>query len=274
MENTYLIFGGNYSNLEATKAVFEKAKELNIAPEKTICTGDMIAYCADAEAVANFMQDWGVNVIQGNCEESVAQDLEDCGCGFSEDTACDLLAKQWYEFCKANLSTEAKTWFASLPKTLEIHDAGLKMLVCHGSPNNINRFVFASTPESKWQELFAETDADIIIAGHCGAPFTKLSANQVWHNAGAVGMPANDGTPRVWYGLMKISENSVSFEHHSLEYDYEEAMKSMQQNQLPKEYATALKTGLWPSLDVLPEAEKSQTGVSLKESVHSWKKPQ
>lgn len=274
MEKTYLIFGGSYSNLEATKALFAKAKELGISAEKTICTGDMIAYCADAEAVTNFIKDWGVNVIQGNCEESVAQDLEDCGCGFSEDTSCDLLAKQWYEYCKKAVSGENKKWFSSIPQTLEVHHNGLKMLVCHGSPKNINRFVFASTPESQWAELFAETDADIIIAGHCGAPFTKLSSNKVWHNSGAVGMPANDGTPRVWYSLMKISEDSVQFEHHSLDYDYEKTMQSMQQNNLPKEYTNALKTGLWPSLDVLPEYEKNQTNIALEEEAHIWKKPQ
>lgn len=274
MENTYLIFGGNYSNLEATKALFEKAKELAIPAEKTICTGDMIAYCAEAEEVGRFIKDWGVKVIQGNCEESVAQDLEDCGCGFSEDTACDILAKQWYEYCKVNVSRETKAWFASLPQILEIEDSGLKMIVCHGSPNNINRFIFASESENNWQELLNETDADIVIAGHCGAPFTKLSQDKAWHNSGSVGMPANDGTPRVWYSLMKISEDSVKFEHHSLEYDHEKTMRSMQQNKLPEEYTKALETGLWPNLDILPELEKKQTNIALKESAYIWKKPQ
>ena len=38
---------------------------------------------------------------------------------------------------------------------------------------------------------------------------------------------------------------------------------------LPGGYADALVTGLWPSLDVLPEAEKSRTGRALDETCHA-----
>ena len=37
---------------------------------------------------------------------------------------------------------------------------------------------------------------DAIIGGHSGLPFTQTLGSRLWHNPGAIGMPANDGTPR------------------------------------------------------------------------------
>jgi len=272
MENTYLIFGGNYGNLEATKALYSKAEELAIPRRNIICTGDMAAYCADAEQVADFVRQWGIQVIQGNCEQAIAENASDCGCGFSEETVCDTLSKQWYEYCQSVISNETKEWFARLPKTVRISCNNFEVLVCHGSPNNINRFVFFSDPEDKWQVLFAEANADIIIAGHCGIPFTKLGRYHAWHNSGALGMPANDGTPRVWFSTMVISDAQVSFNHHTLEYEYTETQKKMQKNGLSEEYIKALAEGYWPSLDILPLLEQKKQGMPLKECTYIWDK--
>ena len=47
VDGPILIFGGPYSNLAATAAVLSEAKRLDIARERTICTGDLTAYCGD-----------------------------------------------------------------------------------------------------------------------------------------------------------------------------------------------------------------------------------
>ena len=44
-----LVFGGPYSNLRATQAMRARAEELGIPPSSTICTGDVVAYCAEPE---------------------------------------------------------------------------------------------------------------------------------------------------------------------------------------------------------------------------------
>jgi len=41
-----LVFGGPYSNLEATKAMLAEARRRAIAPGNIVCTGDLVAYCA------------------------------------------------------------------------------------------------------------------------------------------------------------------------------------------------------------------------------------
>lgn len=73
------MFGGCYSNLEATVALRCEAERLGIAPHNTICTGDVVAYCADPVATVDEVRDWGVHVVMGNCEESLPRELLERG---------------------------------------------------------------------------------------------------------------------------------------------------------------------------------------------------
>ena len=67
-DGPFLVFGGCYSNLEATLALRAEAQRLGIPPRLIVCTGDVVAYCADAEATVAAVRAWGVHVVMGNCE--------------------------------------------------------------------------------------------------------------------------------------------------------------------------------------------------------------
>lgn len=54
-------------------------------------------------------------------------------------------------------------------------------------------------------------------------------------------------------------------EHRALHYDAAGASAAMRTAGLHYGYAAALESGLWPSLDVLPAAERAATGVALTE---------
>ncbi|MGC8476959.1 MAG: radical SAM protein, partial [Acetobacteraceae bacterium] len=55
-----LIFGGCYSNLQATRALLAAAERWRIPPERMICTGDVIAYGADPAATLALIRDAGI----------------------------------------------------------------------------------------------------------------------------------------------------------------------------------------------------------------------
>lgn len=268
--NRLLIFGGAYGNLEATQALFDEADRLNIGSQHIICTGDIPAYCADPEATATLIKQRGVHAIQGNVEQSIAEAADDCGCGFDEGTSCDLLSKQWFTYCSKNTSQTTRKWYSDLPTNLRFTFAKKSFLVTHGGVENINQFIFKSSPEDTFATEFETAKTDAIIAGHCGLPFTKSISNHLWHNAGVIGMPANDGTPRVWYSLITVTKNGIDFAHKPLTYNAEKAQQKMRAANLPDPYAAALTSGLWPSLDILPPAEQSQTGQPLKKHNINW----
>ena len=265
-----LVFGGPYSNFQATTAVLEEAKTKNISPYNIICTGDVIAYCGDAQATLDIIRNAGIHVVMGNCEESLGEDRSDCGCGFAEGSACDLLSVQWFAHAREALSDDAKEWMHRLPRYLTFQMSGRRLAVIHGGGENISRFVFHSTPLEEKQWEIATLGVDGVIAGHCGMPFTESIGNQIWHNAGVIGMPANDATSRTWYSVITPTQEGMTFTHHALDYDYRMAAKRMTEESLPEAYSMCLETGLWPNMDVLPQKEKDQKGQPLKPGRHFW----
>lgn len=259
----FLVFGGPYSNLEALEALLGEAARLGIPQDHIICTGDVVAYCADAAACVEKIRASGMHVIMGNCEESLALAADDCGCGFVPGSSCERLSTAWFEHAGRTIDSDARTWMAKLTRSLMIESAGMRIAVIHGGATRINRFIFSSTSQ---QIKSAELDhlcVDGVIGGHCGLPFTQTIGNRFWHNAGTIGVPANDGTPRVWFSVFRPEGERLRIEHRELEYDHRAAASKMYAAGLPPEYAESLATGLWPSCDILPYREITERGVAL-----------
>jgi predicted phosphodiesterase len=257
-----LVFGGPYSNLRATEAVRKIADNLAIPAHRVICTGDVVAYCAEPEETTALIRDWGCHVIAGNCEEQLAEGAGDCGCGFEEGTACDLLAKGWYPFANARVSEASRNWMRDLPKTATFTWNSVRFRVVHGGTSVINQFIFASEKAELKRQLTAG-GADVIVAGHAGVPFIAKQGDRTWFNPGVVGMPANDGTSDTWYGLITPTSDGVELSYRRLNYDFRVAAAGMRRWAYADGYAKSLITGIWPSFDVFPPTEKAQTGKRL-----------
>ncbi len=273
LDGPAIVFGGPYGNLEAMRALLEQAARLGVPGERMVCTGDVAAYCADPAATVDLVRRSGARVVMGNCEESLAARNSDCGCGFVPGSACGKLAAAWFAHADRTLDDDARAWMASLPRRIDLAVAGRRLAVVHGGVTLINCFLFASTaPLIKAAEL-ATCGADGIIGGHCGLPFTQIIRGKLWHNAGAIGMPANDGTPRVWFSLLIPQASGLRIEHRPLGYDHATAARKMRAAGLPEGYALALGTGLWPSCDVLPYREIRERGVPLQEGHALWRAP-
>jgi predicted phosphodiesterase len=269
-----LLFGGPYSNLQATSAVLAEAARLGIPSHSVICTGDLVAYCADPIATIKLLRDAGIWVVMGNCDEQLGAGGADCGCGFAPGSACDRLSASWFTYAAARLGAEDCEWLAQLPRRLILEIGHLRLAVIHGSVDVINRFIFASTPASTKSQDIALTGCDGIIAGHCGLPFTQVINGLLWHNPGVIGLPANDGTARVWYSVLTPGAGGLAIDHRAFDYDHNGAADAMLREGLPPDYRVALETGLWPSCDVLPAAELHDRGVPLKPSTTIWRPTQ
>lgn len=257
-----LFFGGPYSNCEALQAMHKVAEEKQIPADHCLCSGDVVAYCGDPGLCVDFMRDWGCQVVKGNCEESLGNEAQDCGCGFEEGTSCYVLSQQWFAYANSHLNDDQRAWMRNLPEMTKLQYQSLNLLAVHGGLEQTNKFVFASQEDIIADEL-ALTNADIVLAGHCGIPFGKHISGKLWVNSGVIGMPANDGQAHTWYCLVQPQENGLEFSFHKLDYDHKVTAKKMQEKGLSSAYGDALVSGLWPGLNVLPEKEKSETGKNL-----------
>lgn len=267
-----LIFGGPYGNLEATDALIAAADRLGISARSAICTGDVVAYGADPQAVCGKVRAWGSFVVMGNCEESFASDSDDCGCGFTEGSACEVLSAQWFGATRRDLDRETKEWMGTLPRLATFTLGGHRLAVVHGGLEKINQFIFASTSADEKRRQVDAAGCDAIIAGHCGLPFSQVIDGRLWHNSGALGMPANDGTPRVWFSVLSQDRTGIEVTHHALDYDHRAAAAKMRERGYPAGYADCLVTGLWPSCDILPEVERADRGRPLAPKSLTWVK--
>ena len=258
-----IICGGAYSNLEALTALFDIADKRGIPSDHVIHTGDVVAYAADPVATSDLLREHGAPCIMGNVEESLGAGFSTCGCGFDEGTQCDVMAARWYAYADELVGDDLRMWMAQMPCHITFEMTGRTVRVVHGGVTVINRFLYPSTSPEEFEAELDNAEADIVIAGHSGLPFTRLLGRRIWHNSGALGMPANDGTTRVWYSTLTPVGGQIQIEHHALEYDYAAARQKMLDAGLPHGYADALSTGLWPSLDALPETERRRTGEPL-----------
>ena len=256
IEDPCLIFGGAYSNLQSTQALFDVAKRKHIPADRIICTGDLVAYCGDPLATVDLIREKNIHTIMGNCEQSLAADLQDCGCGYETGSSCDLLSIKWYQYASAQLDRNSKDWMAQLAQSITFEMAGRQLKVVHGSVSSINQFIFPSTLKQIKQRELELSGTDGIICGHCGIPFSEFIDQRLWHNAGVIGMPANDGTQRAWYSVLTPKDNQIEVAHHPLDYDFEAAFKSMKRNNLPEEYAKTLMTGLWDTDNIMPAQDR------------------
>lgn len=270
LDGPVLAFGGPYGNLEATGALIGMARQLGIPASRAICTGDIVAYAADPQAVADLLRAWGCAIVMGNCEEALAADAADCGCGFAEDSACAVLSGQWFGATRRDLDDGTKRWMGTLPRRIDFTLGGRRFAAIHGGVSRINQFIFASTTADEIAAQIASADVDGIVAGHCGIPFSRLVGSRLWHNAGAIGMPANDGTARTWFSVLTPGDDGIGIAHHALDYDYRAAAAKIHARGYPVAYAVGLLDGLWPSCDVLPAAECGMRGTALAPDKIVW----
>ncbi|WP_425100651.1 metallophosphoesterase family protein [Tropicibacter sp. S64] len=256
-----LVFGGPYSNLQATRAIRAMARARDIPAERCLCTGDVVGYCADPEATVAEIRDWGCRVIAGNVERQLAEGALDCGCGFEAGTACDLLSAGWYAHANAHVGAEARAWMAGLPDALDLTSPlGLLRLV-HGGTREVNRFLWPDTEPAVLRQEVAHLPGArpaFVFAGHSGLPFRTAVDGAFWVNAGVIGLPPNDGQPQTRYAILHPDGQA---EICRLDYDHEGAARAMEDAGLRQGYHHALRSGLWPSQDILPAALRRSPGL-------------
>jgi predicted phosphodiesterase len=269
-----LVFGGPYSNMQATKALLAQAARLSIAPSNIVCTGDIIAYAGDPSATLDVIIESQIHVVMGNCEQSFGNEGDDCGCGFEEGSDCDVLSRQWYSHASSALRPDQRRWMRGLPGHIRFGFAGYRFAVIHGGLRDISRWIFASSPEPVKRREIADLESsgpiDGVIAGHCGLPFVHDLGDKIWINPGVVGMPANDGTPRTWYMVLQPADEGISITLHPLEYNFSDAVQRMTELNLASAYSKTLTTGHWPNMDVLPVPERQQAGLPITPVRYDW----
>ncbi|WP_298836105.1 metallophosphoesterase family protein [uncultured Roseobacter sp.] len=255
LDGAVLVFGGPYSNIDALQALMSEAEAAGIGSGHMVCTGDTVAYCAAPRESVALLRDKNICVVAGNCEKQLAAGADTCGCGFDAGSACDLLSGSWYSFAASQISVSDRDWMRNCPDIAVFRHQGARYAVIHGGVTDIARFIWHDSDETVFADEWAALEditgpVDHVIAGHCGIPFIRTVSHGRWINAGVIGMPPHDGRQQTRYAV--IDGGEVLFHH--LSYDTETAAARMEDAGLVQGYHSALRSGYWPSEDVLPSS--------------------
>ena len=251
------LFGGVYSNYLALEAAIADARRRGA--EALYCLGDLGGFGPHPDRVFPLLRQAGVVCIQGNYDASVAQGAADCGCGYS-DPRDTHFARISYEYTVRGTSTENRRWLDALPPVARISVGASRMLLCHGSPRQINEFLWeTTTPDALIEKFCRETESDVLCFTHTGIKWQRTLASGCRAvNVGALGRPENEGTPRVWYTLV-IADPDLTVEFIPVHYDFETLAREMAREGLPAEFVETVRTGWWTCcLESMPVKERAR----------------
>ena len=164
-----------------------------------------------------------------------------------------------YRYTFQNTAPSNRAWLDTLPRELRFHLGGLRVLACHGSPRQMNEFLWESTTPDHFLRMLAEQhECDVILGTHTGIHWSRRVGPRTWYvNVGALGRPANDGRTEVWYALLNAEGGELEVEFVPLAYDYESLCHEMAEEGLPDEFIDTVRTGWWTTcLEILPSKER------------------
>ncbi|MFT6142207.1 MAG: putative phosphodiesterase [Myxococcota bacterium] len=250
------LFGGTYNNWSALEHTVADAKKRGA--EAVWFLGDAGGFGPSPNRTVDLLRELPVRSIQGNYDDSVGNSKEDCACGYT-DPRDNHFAQISYDYTLANTSTEHRAWLAALPSQARIQVGAHRVLLCHGSPRQVNEFLWESTTPLGFVEWLCKTEqTDMIACTHTGIHWERrLQDGRGIINVGAIGRPANDGTQNVWYAMLEDAGDRVESTFIPVTYDVGQISGDMRREGLPEEFIETLNTGWWTTcLEVLPGRER------------------
>ena len=227
-----LLISDIHANTVALKSVLESAGDVDLI----IHAGDIVDYNPWPGEAIDLVKELGIKTVIGNHDRDSATGAP---VGYNPYAEISCL------WTHRRLTKKEKRYLLGLPETLTYNFSGLKVFMCHGSPNfPVDEYVFPppTTPERYLRELIMKAEADILILGHTHVPFIYNADGKYVVNPGGVGQP-RDGDPRASYVLMEVDGREVRFEHRRVRYDVEKVADEIIRVGLPEMLARRLYFG-------------------------------
>lgn len=251
------LLGGAYGNAEAVAVILADARARGA--DAVWCLGDLGGFGPDPDGVVRLLRQAGVGCVQGNYDIAVAQGHADCGCGYA-DPRDNHFAAIAYRYTVSRTSADSRRWLGALPPAARLTLGSWRVLLCHGSPRQVNEFLWESTTPTALLERFCDRhEADVLAVTHTGLRWHRaLPGGGHAVNVGAAGRPENDGSPAVGYALL-TAEDALRVEFVRVGYDHEAVARAMEKDGLPSEFVETIRTGWWTCcLESLPAKERAR----------------
>lgn len=235
------VFGDIHGNIAALEAVYADMDERGVVPNR-YCLGDLVGYGAYPNEVVEFVRSRAVPTIMGNYDRGVGEASDDCGCAYQtkEERRRGARSIAW---TNDEINEDNRAYLRELDRQIELELGDRRVVLVHGSPRRINEYLYEDRPDSSFERLLDQVDAEVLVCGHTHLPYHKvLPGDRHLVNAGSVGKP-KDGDPRAGYVVLSDEGSTFDAQFHRVEYDVEAMATAIEQSELPSAFADMLRTG-------------------------------
>jgi diadenosine tetraphosphatase ApaH/serine/threonine PP2A family protein phosphatase len=241
------LMGGVYGNVPALRACLADARDMDAQLHAFL--GDMTGCCGHSDETAELVKRHFQVVIAGNHEQSAARGADACGCGYAS-AQDEALGCKAHRFSLGSLSAANKAWFGVLPEKALIRTDLGSLLLCHGSPERINEFLYEDRlVDARLESWLTGHGAVGMACTHTGFPWIrKLGAPlgaRFAVNCGTAGKSDNDGDPAVHYALLLPAAGTYIPQIRRVEYDHEAWAARLACEGVDPVFIEPLRTGFW-----------------------------
>ena len=232
-----IVLGDVHGNVGALRAALEAAERVGC--DRIFHTGDLVGYGPNPNETVDLVRARRIEGVKGNFDESAAWDGDSPAA--AGDAARQLLAARALRWTVRNLGFLQRNYLKDLPFSLERRVGPRKVSVFHASPIDLYEPIDPDSPESTLEALAGVTGAELHLFGHTHRPFHRVADGRHFINAGSVGKP-EDGDPRACLAVVHL-DGGVRVEFQRIPYDVERTARETESAGLPRELATAIRTG-------------------------------
>lgn len=153
---------------------------LDLKVDKYICLGDLCNYYSDNIKVIDFIIEQDIMCVLGNHDVLYIS---------KQNLSTNRLKAYNYDLILEK-SRHHINFLKGLPTNI-IVDEDVKVLFCHGSPNDFtNEYIYPDSDLSK----YANCGFDIVFCGHTHRQFLRSYGSKLFCNVGSVGLPRDNGS--------------------------------------------------------------------------------
>jgi predicted phosphodiesterase len=235
-----------HSNLPALEAVLEHDAVKDA--DEVFHLGDLVGYAPWPNETVSLIRSQCIAGVAGNYDSTVGTDYAHCGCKY-EDAEQERLSHVSYEWTRAHVNRDTKTFLRALPFRIDVrpnggHASGPRLILVHGTPTVNTLYWTADRDDAfclKMAEAAGARSGDVIAFGHTHVPWQRTIEGIHFTNTGSVGRP-KDRDWRAGFSVIEFGA-SVNIEHLRVEYDVERAAEGIRRSDLPDFFAEYLRSG-------------------------------
>lgn len=193
-----------HANAHALRAVLKSAKEKKV--QKLLCCGDYVGYYYEPDTVMALLNNWDWDGVSGNHEAMLFDWLND-------KNRNEINVKYGFGISIATkkLTQEVVSGLFRMPKKALLEIDGYKVVLCHGSPWDRDKYIYPDANEDIVNKFFEYSpDFDVLVYGHTHYPVIWGKNKKKIINPGSVGQP-RDRKPGASWALWETDTQDVTF---------------------------------------------------------------